>query len=441
MAKSTDAKLVQLQEKYASLASGLKDVLTALTSTSATLRDLKEENDELRTKLREKEAEHATLHRLVAERNSEIAIARGRVAQLDACLATKIKWAVNAESEDDAGRKSPIRQPPEERERCGPADADLRAALCGLYRQYMLREEHFASVERASSLETEFWRAKCALAEEHGSKQLGQVCKLQRETGMQRNCMRKLEERLSSHIDRDTAAESKLNQCKLLVKELRLATREAKDSECRRAAALAGKVAALSQERTGLLDQMRAAVVKNRKLEDLCRALQTRRKEQEKEKEEEQQPAVTRPNGIHAVSPRGDSFIRCCHHCSGKHDTAAAAGGPEPMPAILVRDGAQTHQVIVGESPRVIRVPRRRPSARASIDSSLSPPPSTLRIARCASLANSPVTGSRGSDDCGNQASLGEFGPMSDQTPPPCSDFTFSSPPVQPGLGMTFSHE
>ncbi|KAJ2784760.1 hypothetical protein GGI15_002158 [Coemansia interrupta] len=308
-------------------ASNLPSVTENTSSTSKkdqeALWAMQAENERLRAQLAQREAEVDGLSRLIEAQKTELFVARSQVAQLDAFAVHEIRRIFNYIS----------------------FPAGVSMLIQGLQRQYALREEHFAVVEQMLVMESQLWQEKCRLAEARELK--AQVREAEEKEKRTKRLL--LESEQNEHTKATTRqmeveVKRKLGDCMLLFQTLVQCNIDVRETMNQLTKDLYVDVSALS----GIRDAFKQ-MGQNKALQPVKMMLEQSR--------------------------LGDtiSMITAAENC-GKHsladcevDSESAKHDLEPsMPKLLAAfppdDMSRRHHVMVGESPRVIRMPRRRDS-------------------------------------------------------------------------------
>ncbi|KAJ2350970.1 hypothetical protein GGF43_004163, partial [Coemansia sp. RSA 2618] len=266
--------------------------------------------------------ENRLLRALLGEREGELHVARGRVAQLDACLTRGVRYNVGARGAA-AGT------------RAGAGEAHV--ALEQLYRQYELRESHFAAIERASALETRLWQARYEQLLEHSALREEDLERMQEAVERQRQRLQRVESESaeSARILADVLGWQRrsLEQ----VRELSNCVRSQVSIECDEVEDLYRSMEAMAHKGgRGPAGHGRDLAVLKSTLQNFGHDL------------------FSEMFKIKRQSDSQDGVCGCCYS-DGECD--------EPPGSEDLLGGAR-QQVVVGSSARVIRIPRQRASLK-----------------------------------------------------------------------------
>ncbi|KAJ2880944.1 hypothetical protein H4R27_004403 [Coemansia aciculifera] len=352
----------------------------------STCKRLEEENQQLRAQLAEREAENEGLQQQVAAQRKEIEVARGRAARLDARTA--------GEARTDMDR--PMTLP------------ELRAVFRGLYRQYMLREEHFIAVERAASLESQLWQEKCAQVEKRESAHLDELRDL-------RQSIEALAQQRPAQYPSSEALRERLAQCQMLVQVVSGETAALRADYTAKMQGMDQHLRLMTRDRMDIENKLRSTQADNQRLDEVCRDLQTKWQQQAWELHSSKRMLEDR---LQSAADRDMTpFEAAMRH------TAAVATA-----ALFGNEGATMTGVSVQSSmspPRPIRMPRR-PRHNGNRRGS------ALHVA--ATTDNNDGQPHSMPDQ---RDSVGALSAQSRFLPPTSADFTFSLPlsaEIQPGV-------
>ncbi|KAJ2722766.1 hypothetical protein GGI07_003094 [Coemansia sp. Benny D115] len=254
---SAVAKANKITSQPAAPKAAIEDSNKDAKRSRASYEELTHENDHLRALLCEREKEVQLLQQMVQAQKGELYAARSQAAQLDSYLMHEIGQI--------AGRPT--------------MPLDTLTVIRGLQYQYALREEYFMSIETVTKLETMLWQEKCAIAESAVSERDAKICRLSDAAASQQKCQDLLESRLLGVQNQAGAVKRRLERSLMLLLTLLNCNTERKMADERRIGELLDEIEDLTNIKTTMLDYARTAMMRSHKLEDLCRALQAQRKE------------------------------------------------------------------------------------------------------------------------------------------------------------------
>ncbi|KAJ1900956.1 hypothetical protein LPJ66_001122 [Kickxella alabastrina] len=371
------------------------------------------ENARLQAMVIERDYNIMRLQYLVSAQQQEIHMAHSQIAQRDGYMANEVRHLVSRL----------------------PVPSDVHMLLQGLQRQYALREEHFASVEKVLKLEAHLWQERFIIAENRDLANTEAIHKLTESADARCAEVHRLKTEIALYKQQGMVAKQRLEHCALLLETLVGCNKDRQEMDTVRIKELMADVEDLSNIKTSMMDYARTAMMKSHKLEDLCRALQMQRNEYlQKQKHENltsaaSSAAATSIVGVASsaaaaplataasssdVSPSYDASSSASSAAAASSTTAASAApisvpiltttpasipassspvsvsvpswnpltpsgktrafdyhfeseGPmvdlEPLMSQILAEhplGNSPHQcVVVGQSPRVIRMPRR----------------------------------------------------------------------------------
>ncbi|KAJ2050115.1 hypothetical protein H4S04_002797 [Coemansia sp. S16] len=289
------------------------------TSDSQAYNRLEEENRQLRAQLAEREAENEGLQQQIAAQRREIEVARGRAARLDAHTA--------AVARTDMDR--PMTLP------------ELRTAFRGLYRQYMLREDHFIAVERAASLESQLWQEKCAQAKVRESAYLDDLRDL-------RQSIETLSQQRPAQYPGSEALRERLAQCQMLVQTVSGETTALRADYTAKMQGMDQHLRLMTRDRADMENKLRSVQADNQRLDEVCRDLQTKWQQQAWELHSSKRMLEDR---LQTTAARDMTPFEVAMRHTAAVATAALFGNEGAMPGVSVQSSMSP--------PRPIRMPRR----------------------------------------------------------------------------------
>ncbi|KAJ1803762.1 hypothetical protein LPJ56_006880 [Coemansia sp. RSA 2599] len=249
-----------------------------------------------------------------------------------------------------------------------------------------------------------------------------------------------LENELAELKEKGGAVKQRLEDCDMLLQTLVDYNKEQHEADCLQINGLISDVEDLSSVKTAMMDYARTAMMRSHKLEDLCRALQAQRKESvqsnSQRKHQQQLQQHMHKHGIKGLNSQLFATMESVFASSVAMDDTSgltgdqmslddAMGDLQPLMSQMAMafstGNAPKQQVMVGESPRIIRTPRRRssnlkkPNLKPGKQSQLSPtnslPNKDMSITLNADATKSPT-----------------IKPTSGFVGAPSAEFTFSTP-------------
>ncbi|KAJ2853552.1 hypothetical protein J3B02_003089, partial [Coemansia erecta] len=195
--------------------------------------ELMQENKRLRSLLDERGAEAERLSLLVELQQRELQVARTRVAQLDAFMVHEIDQLTS----------------------CLPAPIDICRLVQGLQHQYALRESHFASVENSLALEIQMWQEKYAHSEKR------QRAKKPFDDNICQKNLIALEDEMGALKEKGVAVKQRLEDCDMLLQMLIECNKDQREADCLQINGLINNVEDLSNVKTAMMDYARTAMI------------------------------------------------------------------------------------------------------------------------------------------------------------------------------------
>ncbi|KAJ1935098.1 hypothetical protein GGF37_006124, partial [Kickxella alabastrina] len=239
------------------------------------------ENARLQAMVIERDYNIMRLQYLVSAQQQEIHMAHSQIAQRDAYMVNEIRHL--------ASRL--------------PVPSDVHMLLQGLQRQYALREEHFASVEKVLKLEAHLWQEKFIIAENRDLANAEAIHKLTESADTRCAEVHRLKTEIALYKQQGMVAKQRLEHCVLLLETLVGCNKDRQEMDTVRIKELMADVEDLSNIKTSMMDYARTAMMKSHKLEDLCRALQMQRNEYlQKQKHENLTSTATAASSAAATS-------------------------------------------------------------------------------------------------------------------------------------------
>ncbi|KAJ2825901.1 hypothetical protein FBU31_003584 [Coemansia sp. 'formosensis'] len=371
---------------------------------------LEEENRRLHAQLAEREAESEGLRQQVAVQRHEIEVARRRAARLDAHIASEARTYMD--------------QP--------MTLAEIRVAFRGLYKQYMLREEHFIVVERAASLESQLWREKCMRAEMRESAHIDNLRDL-------RQSVETLTQQRLAQNPHNEALRQRLEQCQTLVQAVSAETTAMRADYTAKMQSMDQHVRLMSRDRMEMDSKLRSTQADNQRLDEACKELQVKWQQQAWELHSSKRMLEDRLQGASGADMTS-------YEAAMRHTAAAAAA------TLFGGEGATMSGASVQSSmspPRVIRMPRRprhytnrRESALQAVSTAAMRRESALQVVSTATtrresalqVVSTATTGDKGGQPLPLPDQRDSVGTPSAQPrlhAPASADFTFSLPHLQ----------